>query len=182
MKDSPDYEIQRVLQDMRDEYWRSLEEVEANDTGATRDYLVVRLGGERFGIETALTREVLRAPRLVRVPQVPPQVRGIINLRGQIVAVIDLRGPLGLPLGDDAGSGQLVVTEAAGLTSALWTEQVEGIRSISVAAIEPLTAGLAQLPRGAVAGQVLLEDGLLVLLDLPQLLSREDFIIDQKGE
>ena len=182
MKDSPDYEIQRVLQEMRDEYWRGLEEVEASDVGATQDYLVVRLGGERFGIETVLAREVLRAPRLVRVPQVPPQVRGIINLRGQIVAVIDLRGPLGLPSGDETLRGQLVVVEAAGVTSALWTEQVEGLRSIPVTAIEPLTAGLAQLPREAITGQVHLEDGLLILLDLPQLLGRDEFIIDQKGE
>lgn len=182
MKETAAYEIQRVLQDMRDEYWRGLEAVEEEQQGDAAEYLVLRLGGERFGIATTLAREVLRAPKLVRVPQVPQQIRGVINLRGQVVAVTDLSQVLGLPGSAPAEGGRLVVVEAAGLVTALLTEEVEGIRSIPLATIEPLTEGVAGLPREAVIGQVVDDDGLLVLLNLEQLFTQAQFIVEQKGE
>lgn len=182
MKETTKDEIQRVLQDMREEYWRGLDAVEEESQGATADYLVLRLGGESFGIATALAREVLRIPRLVRVPQVPDHIRGVVNLRGQIVAVTDLTRVLGLKEAVGGASGRLVVVEAGGMTTALLTDEVVGIRTIALAEVEPLTDGLARLPREALAGQVADGDGLLVLLDLPQLLGQARFVVEQKGE
>jgi purine-binding chemotaxis protein CheW len=182
MKESTSHEIQRVLQEMRDEYWQGLEAVEEENQGEVTDYLVLRLGGERFGIATTLAREVLRSPKLVRVPQAPPHIRGVINLRGQIVAVTDLAQVLGLEGAAAAGGARLVVVEAQGLVTALLIDAVEGIRSIPQAVVEPLTEGLARLPREAVSGQVAGEEGLLVLLDLARLFTHPQFIVEQKGE
>lgn len=181
MKERQSYEIERVLQEMRDEYWRGIEEGGETVAAETRDYVAFRLGGERFALPSSVAREVLRMPRLVKVPRVAGHIRGVINLRGQIVAVTDLRPLLGLPGGDIPGGAQLVVVEAAGLVTALLTERVEGIRSIAVAAIEPVTEGLSGFPRDAAQGQIVGEDGLLVLLDLDNILSRPEFVIDQKG-
>jgi purine-binding chemotaxis protein CheW len=182
MKQGQEYEIARILQEMREEYWRGIEEAVDGGQVETRDYVVFRLGGERFGILSTAAREVLRLPRLVRVPRVPSQIRGVINLRGEIVAVTDLRPLLGLGGEELPASGQLVVVTAAGLTTALLTERVEGLRSVPLAAIEPLTEGLTGFPREVAAGQVVAEDGLLLLLDLEQVLARPEFIIDQGRE
>jgi purine-binding chemotaxis protein CheW len=118
----------------------------------------------------------------VRVPRVAGHIRGVINLRGQIVAVTDLRPLLGLAGEDTPANGQLIVVEAAGLVTALLTERVEGIRTLALASIEPVTEGLSGFPRDAAEGQVVGEDGLLVLLDLANILARPEFVIDQKGE
>jgi len=183
MKEQQSYEIERVLQEMRDEYWRGIEEGGETAAVEARDYVVFHLAGERFAVASSVAREVLRLPRLVRVPRVAGHIRGVINLRGQIVAVTDLRPLLGL-----AGEaipekgGQLIVVESAGLTTALLTEGVEGIRSVPLAAIEPVTEGLSGFPREAAEGQVVGEEGMLVLLDLAHILSRPEFIVDQKGE
>jgi len=182
MKQGEGYEIERILQEMRDEYWRGIEEVGEAATAETRDYVVFRLGGERFAVRSATAREVLRVPRLVRVPRVPPQIRGVINLRGEIVAVTDLRPLLGLAGEELPAGGQLVVVQAAGLTTALLTERVEGLRGIPLASIEPLTEGLAGFPREIAEGQVVDDGGLLLLLDLEQILSRPEFVIDRGGE
>jgi purine-binding chemotaxis protein CheW len=176
------YEIQDVLREMREEYWRGIEEAEEASAADVLEYVIIRLGGERYGIPTATAREVLRAPRLVRVPRVAEHIRGVINLRGEIVAVTDLRPLLGLPGGDLPAGGRLVVVEAAGLVTALLTERVEGIRSIAADAIEPCPEGLAGFPREAVAGQAVGEESLLILLDLEHILSRPEFVIDQKRE
>lgn len=182
MKERQGYEIERVLQEMRDEYWRGIEEGGEVAAEETRDYVVFRLAGERFALPSTVAREVLRMPRLVRVPRVPGHIRGVINLRGQIVAVTDLRPLLGLAGEETPANGQLIVVEAAGLVTALFTERVEGIRTLALASIEPVTEGLSGFPRDAAEGQVGGEDGLLVLLDLANILARPEFVIDQKGE
>ena len=173
------YDIKAILQEMRDAYWESIEKGVAEEGhAACSDYVVFHLGGERFGIPTVCTREVLRVPRLIPVPRLPAQIRGIINLRGQIVAVTDLRPLLGLATGAIPARSQLVVVEAAGLQTALLTEGVEGIRAIAEASIEPVTEGLAGFPRDVATGHVATDEGLLVLLDLEQILSRSEFVIE----
>lgn len=180
-RNGKDYDTGAILQEMRDAYWESIEQGEVSANVASRDYVVFRLGGERFGIPTVCTREVLRVPRLVQVPRLPAHIRGIVNLRGQIVAVTDLRPLLGLPPGDLPQRAQLVVVEAAGLQTALVTEGVEGICAIPVDSIEAVTEGLAGFPRDVAEGHVAGEQGLLVLLDLEHILNRNEFVIDQKG-
>ncbi len=175
-------EIQGILREMQEEYWRGIEEGTDSVAAETRDYVVFCLGGERFGIPSTVCREILRIPRLVRVPRVGEHLLGVINLRGQIVAVTELRPLLGLPGRDVPAKSQLVVVEAAGLLTALLAEKVEGIRAIPVEAIEPLTEGLAGFPRDAVEGQVAEEGALLVLLDLTRILSRPEFIVNHKAE
>jgi purine-binding chemotaxis protein CheW len=182
MKKQQTYQIQDVLREMREEYWRGIEEAEEATASETRDFVVIRLGSERYGLSASAAREVLRIPRLIRVPRVVDHIRGVINLRGEIVAVTDLRRMLGLPGGDLPAGGRLVVVEAAGLVTALLAERVEGIQSIAVDSIEPCTEGLAGFPREAVTGQTVGEEGLLILLDLEHILSRSEFVIDQKRE
>jgi purine-binding chemotaxis protein CheW len=180
-KNEQSYDTAAILQEMRDAYWESIEQGESAQSVEYRDYVVFHLGGERFGIPTTCSREVLRLPRLVQVPRLPEHIRGIVNLRGQIVAVTDLRPLLGLAQRELPQRVQLVVVEAAGLQTALLTEGVEGIHAIAVDTIEPVTEGLAGFPRDAAEGHVATEKGLLVLLDLEHILRRGEYVIDQKG-
>jgi purine-binding chemotaxis protein CheW len=73
------YDIGRILQEMRDEYWRGIEEVDGRNETETKEFLVFRLGGERYAIKTRVAREDLRLPRLERVPRVGDHNRGVIN-------------------------------------------------------------------------------------------------------
>jgi len=174
------YDIQAILHEMRSEYWRSLEEEDRASSVELREVVVFHLGSERFAIDSIHAREVLRVPRMVPVPRLPAHIRGIINLRGQILAVSDLRPLLGLTQTDTSQRPQLIVVEAAGLTTALLTDGVEGMQSLEVSAIEPITEGLTGFPRDTAYGHVATEQGLLVLLNLEHILSREEFVIDQK--
>lgn len=174
-------DVREALRQMREEYWSALEEVreEAPDL---QGFLVFRLGGESYGVPAPVAREVLRTPRIIRVPLLPPTLRGIINLRGEIVAVSDLRPFLGISSSRGAGEERLVVVRAAGVTSALVVEEIEGLRQIPSDRIAPLTQGLNGLPREAVKGQVDQEAGLLVLLNLDYILGQPDFIVDHEEE
>jgi purine-binding chemotaxis protein CheW len=63
----------------------------------TRQYCTFHLDGLFFGVEVSQVQEVLRYQDMTRVPLAPPMVRGLINLRGQIVTAFDLRQRLGMP-------------------------------------------------------------------------------------
>lgn len=174
-------EVQNILEQMRNEYWRGLDEEPAAGEVATREYLIFHLGGERFGVAGENVREVLKVPRLIRIPRVPEHIPGVFNLRGEVCAVTDLRSLLGLAGRDLALHGRLVVVEAAGVVTALYTDRVEGLVSIEAETIEPFTEGLAGFPREVAEGQLHQEEGLAVLLNLRAILARPEFVIDERG-
>ncbi|HWI41039.1 MAG TPA: chemotaxis protein CheW, partial [Verrucomicrobiae bacterium] len=84
------YDITSILSEMREEYWKGLAEAEAKQEEAI-ECLVFSLGGESFAFETSHAAEVLRIPRLIRVPRAQEIISGIFNLRGEITAAIDIR-------------------------------------------------------------------------------------------
>jgi purine-binding chemotaxis protein CheW len=173
-------EIRRVLDTMRQEYWDSLEEVES-EAEESREFLIFQLAQERFGIAAEAVREVVRMPaRLVPIPKVAAHIRGVFNLRGQILAVTDLGCLLGLPASGTSGAARLLVVAGAGLTTALLVEKIEGLRRIALADIEPVTAGLGDFPREDAEGQVADPSGLVMLLNLERIFTRPDFVIAEK--
>jgi purine-binding chemotaxis protein CheW len=173
-------EIRRVLEDMRQEYWQGLAEVEG-EVEETREFLLIQVGGERFGIAAETVREVVRMPaRLVPVPKVAAHIRGVFNLRGQIFAVSDLAGLLGLAASGISKTSRLLVVEAAGLNTVLLAETVEGLRHIALADIEPVTAGLGAFSAADAEGQVAQAAGLVVLLNLERIFAHPDFVVNEK--
>lgn len=175
-------DIRQVLENMRQEYWQGLEEVEG-EPEKTREFLIFQLGGERFGIPAEKVREVVRMPaRLVPVPKVASHIRGVFNLRGQIYAVSDLASLLGLAASAISRSARLLVVEAAGLNTVLLAETVEGLRPIPLTAIEPVTTTQGGFPRNHAEGQVAEGEGLLVLLNLERIFARPDFVVNEKVE
>lgn len=182
MESGNDYDFKKILEEMRGEYWRALEEVDEERTTETAEYVVLRIHSDLFALEAAHCREVLRPPRIVKVPQAGKQILGIINIRGEIIAVTDLRPALGYPEMQLVETSRLIVVRAAGLTSALLVDRVEGIEVFDTEAIETLTEGLSGARRDMVRGQIPRENGMVVLLDLEKMFSRQEFVVDQKVE
>ena len=80
---------------------------------ATKSYITFRLGDELFAIDVAQVREVLDLPPITRIPTAPPYLRGIVNVRGGAVPVIDLRRKFGLVPAPDTVNTRIVVLEHA---------------------------------------------------------------------
>jgi purine-binding chemotaxis protein CheW len=77
----------------------------------TRQYMTFKLGDELFAIDVAQVREVLEVSRITRVPTAPAHLRGVVNVRGQATAVVDLRLRFGLPQGEDTVHTRIIVME-----------------------------------------------------------------------
>jgi purine-binding chemotaxis protein CheW len=118
-----------------------------------------------FGVDVTLVQEVIRFQEMTRVPLAPPVIRGLINLRGQIVTALDMRARLGLPArNDDARPMNLVVRTDEGAVSLLVDEigdVVEVDESCQERVPETLTGGA----RGLISGVCKLKDRLLLVLD-----------------
>jgi purine-binding chemotaxis protein CheW len=105
--------------------------------------LLARIGGARFIVPAARVGEVLRMPDLTRVPGLPSWVPGVANIRGQVLAVLDLRPLLGLVQDSGAVRPRLLRLDIGGLEVGLRVDAVDGVADLDLDQLEPLPPGAA---------------------------------------
>jgi purine-binding chemotaxis protein CheW len=128
-------------------------------------YCTFLLDGHLFGVPVENVQEVLRSQRVTAVPLAPPEVRGLLNLRGQIVTTIDLRTRLGLPpCEDDSSTVDVVVRTADGAVS-LVVDRIGQVLEPPAASFESAPDTVPEAVRQLVEQVCKLDDGLLLLLD-----------------
>lgn len=171
-------EIRRTLDRMRQDYWRQIEEQDEAPQGKTRDFVLLRLAQEWFGVPCEQAREVLRVPHLVPVPGVDDQIAGIVNVRGHIVAVTDLRALCGLARAENDRNSRLMLVEAPGVTTVLLVDEVRDIRTIKVDDIEESPRHFGRLPAEVFLGRAELAEGLVSLIDVDRLLRCPELIVE----
>ncbi len=131
-------------------------------------YATFRLGSSYFGIDALQVQEVARAQPMSPVPLAPPEVRGLINLRGQIVTALDVGQRLGLPPTPQArlaGLMNVVVSTADGPVSLL-VDDISEVLEIPPHEIGAVPETLQHIDRDLVLGIHERPDELLVLLDV----------------
>lgn len=136
---------------------------------AAGKYLTFGVGSDRYGIPIRFVREIVVVPPITPVPQSPAYVLGVINLRGRILPVLDLRQRLGLPPAEVGERTCMVVVERGGLTG-LRVDSVGDVLDLAAEQIEPPP------PRSAAPGDALVigvgqaRDAVIVLLDVETVL------------
>jgi purine-binding chemotaxis protein CheW len=124
------------------------------------------LNGLWFGIEVKAVREVLRSPAITRVPLAAGAVAGLINLRGEIVTVIDLRRRLGLPPRGAGEPAMHVVLESNGEAISLLVDEAGEVVQAGPDSYEATPESVAMEARQLVPGIHRLREGLLHVLAL----------------
>lgn len=171
------YDIRTILSQMREEYWQALAE-EESEAKEMLECLVFTLGGERYAFETHFACEVIRIPKLVRVPAVQGLVKGIFNLRGEITAAIDVRPMLGLPQPELGPGGRIVVVRGENFATGIMVEETSGVSGFSFDCFEP-AAGLSGLKGHFVRGHFNLENAAVILLDMEALLAAPELLVGE---
>lgn len=169
------YDIETILTEMREEYWQGLAEVEE----AQEEHLeciTFTLGDETYAFETVYAAEVLRIPKLVRLPRVQDAIVGVFNLRGGIMAAIDIRVLLGIPLTPLSAAGRIIVLKSEKFSTGLIVEEVTGVESLSVDTFEPAVKSLSGVQREFIRGQINSGGSLVMLLDIPKLMVSPEII------
>lgn len=140
-------------------------------TGKTRDFLTIFIGGQMFGIPILQVQDVLGQLKVTKIPLAPSQVAGALNLRGRIVTAIDVRDCLGLSPIDMKNKVMSVVVENDGELYSLMIDQVGDVLSLYDDDFENTPSTLDPTWRSVSLGIYRLQQKLLVILDVPKLLT-----------
>lgn len=135
-------------------------------------FVVLSIAGETFAVEISKVREIIRVPHITWVPGSPDYVRGVINLRGSVVAVIDLAGMLGMPPAEEDSQTRIIIVESSGVIVGVLVDNVSRVADIAPSQLEPALRTLDESQRAFVIAQLNLEDTLIGILELDEILSQ----------
>lgn len=147
-------------------------------------YLTFVLGKESYGIAVLKVREIIRATDITEVPQMPGYVKGVINLRGKIIPVVDLRIKFGLANVDTNERTCIVVVQvntASGTVTqmGLVVDAVEEVVNIGEGEIDETPDFGSKLDTNYILGMAKLKDEVKTLLDIDRVVSAE--VIEKMG-
>lgn len=137
---------------------------------ATRQLCTFVLGDFLFGVDVTNVQEVIRYQEMTGVPLAPSIIRGLINLRGQIVTAIEMRARLGLPEREGARPMNVVVRTGDGVVSLL-VDEIGDVLEVEERVFERPPETMAGTFRDVVFGVYKLERQLLLLLDVEKITS-----------
>jgi purine-binding chemotaxis protein CheW len=104
-------------------------------------YMTFRVGNEEYGVQILKVRELVGLLEITRVPNAPPSVKGVVNLRGRIIPVVDLRAHLGMSSANEHARPVIIVAQLqrrdGPVTTGVLVDQVLEVRNIAEASIEP---------------------------------------------
>lgn len=128
--------------------------------------VTLRMDSQLLGIPVERVRDVLKAARITRVPLAPPEVSGVMNLRGRIVTVLDVRTRLQLAPAAQAGPPMFIVVERKGEYFALKVDAIGDVLTVPVDHIEHKPSNLKAAWREIASGVYWLKNELLVVIDM----------------
>lgn len=134
-----------------------------------------RIGNETFGVRIGSVREIVRVPEITAVPSAPETVEGVINLRGKIIPVMDLRKRFGHADVQPDKKNRILVVELENKLVGLIVNAASEVLKISPSDIEPPGNVFAEGESSYVTGVGKLKGRLIILLDIAKLLHRPEY-------
>lgn len=132
-----------------------------------------RLHQEEYGIEITKIQEIILLGEITRIPQVPDYIEGLINLRGSVIPIIDLRKRFNLQATPYTDETRIVVANVREKTIGAIVDAVTQVIRVSSSQIDPAPQTVMAMGREHIAGLAKLDGRLLILLDIDKLLDME---------
>jgi purine-binding chemotaxis protein CheW len=132
------------------------------------------VGDEEFGVEILQVQEIIRMLEITKVPKAPSFVEGVINLRGKVIPIIDLRKRFGLEARARDKNTRIIVIEIGTMIVGFIVDSVSEVLRLPASTVEPPPPVVAGLDSDYISAVGKLEDRLLIMLDLQRLLSNEE--------
>jgi purine-binding chemotaxis protein CheW len=138
--------------------------------------VVFTLGAEEFGVDISQVREIVRLVQITYLPKAPSFIEGVVNLRGQVLAVIDLSKRLGVSSKQRGDNTRIIVVEVGEITVGMLVDSVSEVLRLPSEFVEEVPSLVeTEVPEHYIRGVGKLKDRLLVLLDLNKILTPEEF-------
>ena len=153
-----------------------VDELSSTDTRAkselkSEQMISFLVGGEEFAIDIQNVREVISCPEITRLPRAPAFVRGVIDLRGEIIPVVDMRARLGMRAQERTSYTAVIIVETEEKCVGAVVDRICQVIRMSEDQITPPVPLIAGLSGNYIRGMGRLEDRLIVILDVSKLLT-----------
>lgn len=131
------------------------------------------LGDEEYGVNIMNVQEVILVGKITPLPRVPSHICGLINLRGHVIPIIDLRKKFELPPSDAGEQSRIIIVNVVGKTMGVTVDAVDEVLRVNQSDIEPAPDALLGSAEEYLKGLVRFESKLLVLLDIQKIIETE---------
>ncbi|MFZ1685067.1 MAG: chemotaxis protein CheW [Candidatus Zixiibacteriota bacterium] len=147
-------------------------QIEKNSNANSDELQLVsfNIGTEEFGVEILKVQEINRMVEITKVPQAPHYVEGVINLRGKVIPIIDLRKRFNLDVKEYDKNTRIVVVDISGSIMGMIVDAVSEVLRLPSSTIEPPPEIVTGLNAEYIKGVAKLEDRLLIFLDLSRVI------------
>ena len=155
----------------------AVEEATANETldlTGEIQFATFHVGDMVLGVDIRLVQEINRQIDITPVPKAPEHVRGVINLRGDVATVIDLRTVLGLPKADQTRDARNLIVHSQGESIGLWVDKISDILTIRGEEISAAPSNVNGVDSRFFHGVYTMENQIVVLLNVEQVLNDRD--------
>lgn len=145
--------------------------------GVAGQYLSFFLAGEEYGLEILKVREIIGILPVTRVPRTPGYVRGVINLRGKVIPIIDLRLKLSMAAVEDDRETCIIVVQAKSVQMGIVVDKVSEVLDIVESEIEEAPEFGASIDTEYLLGLAKSGGRVRLLLDIEKVLTREEYAV-----
>ena len=153
---------------------------------SSQQYVTFSLGEELFGVEVTRTREILSLTPVTKVPQTPDYLLGVINLRGQVVPVVDMRLKLGLKANAETEETCIIVVEVQidnePIVVGALADAVREVLEVRTDQIEPPPRLGTRLKTEFIAGMGKIDEQFLILLDIDRIFNSDELAVMQDAD
>ena len=150
--------------------------------GVEGKYLTFILCDEEYGLEILKVREIICVMDITEVPQTPNFIKGVINLRGKVIPVVDLRLKFGMPETEYTKETCIIVVDVNGLLMGIVVDTVSEVLDIADADIEPPPSFGSEVKTSFILGMGKVGGKVKILLSIDEILSAEELtIVEQTG-
>ncbi|HTU81861.1 MAG TPA: chemotaxis protein CheW [Candidatus Acidoferrales bacterium] len=133
-----------------------------------------RLGGEEYGVDIAQVQEIIRLVEITHVPRAPHFMEGVINLRGQLIPIIDLRTRFGMSRIPATKSTRIVVTEIGSKRVGIVVDSVSEVLNIPLENIEGAPEMVSGVGTEYIQGVGKMDERLIIMLDLTMVITTDE--------
>ena len=151
-----------------------MEAMKVKETGELRQFISFSVGEEEYGLELLRVKEVIRVHEITWLPKAPSFVKGIINLRGDVVPILDLRDKFGLESHEDTAQTRVIVVEVERRLMGMVVDSASQVVRIPVDQIDPPPSVLGGFSQDLITGVGKREDKLVILLNPDAILTMEE--------
>ncbi|MDH5542525.1 MAG: chemotaxis protein CheW [Nitrospinota bacterium] len=145
-------------------------------------YLTFVLGDEEYGLEILKVREIISVMEITEVPQVPDFIKGVINLRGKVIPVIDLRLKFGMPAVEYTRETCIIVVNVNNLLLGIVVDTVAEVLDIAKENIDPPPSFGSSVDTNFILGMGKVKEKVKILLDIEKVLSVSELEMVAKVE